>query len=199
MLSTSALLLLLTCPSGHSVEGRTQTTFVVDTPFPKVVSRMDTMESLRRALGSQGIDLLNYDLTTRKFDVWTQNVDAEANIKSRAPRFSPNVGYIRQIMQVGLKRAMIDFTLQSPVGLLAEQHYVLEFEAQEQQTQIRIQMFTKVNVPWSRLRSVRRLMNRIARRRVANEICRNRERLQSEITGIVTEERPNDAQSILFP
>lgn len=181
------------------MEGRTQTTFVVDTPFSEVVHRMDTMGSLRRALKSQGIDLLEYDLKERKLDVWTQTVNAEANIKSRVPRISKSVGYIRQVTQIGLNRATIDFTLQAPLGLLAEQHYVLEFEAQEKQTQIHIQMFTKVDLPWSRFRSVRRLIDRIAHRRLSKEICHNRASLKWEITEIVTEKRPNDAQSILFP
>lgn len=157
------------------------------------------MESLRRALESQGIDLLAYDQTKRTFDVWTQTVDAEAKIKSRAPRISPDVGYIRQLTQVGLNRATIDFTLLAPLGLLAEQHYTFEFEAQEKQTRISIRMFSKVNLPWSRLRPVRRLMNRIARRRLAKEICRNRASLKWVITEIVTNDRPEDAQSILFP
>jgi hypothetical protein len=160
---------------------------------------MDTMESLRRALKSQGIDVLDYEVTKRKFELWTQTVNAEANIKCRVPRISPSVGHVRQITQIGLNRATIDFTLQAPVGLLAEQHYRLEFAAQEKQTQIHIQMFTKVNLPWSRLRSVRRLINRIARRRLAKELCRNRASLERELTEIVTEERPKDAQSILLP
>jgi len=197
--SASALLLLLTCQSAQSVEGRTQTTFLVDVPFSKVVHKLDTMESLGRALGSQGIHLLGYDLTKRKFDLWTQTLDAEANIESRVPRISPAVGYIRQVTQIGLGCATIEFTLQTPLGLLAEQHYVLEFEAQEEQTQIRIQMYTKVNVPWSRLRVVRCLINRIARRRLPKEISRNRASLKWEITQIVTEDRPKDAESILFP
>lgn len=191
--------MLLTCPLGGTIEGQTQATFVVDVPFSKVVHRMDTMESLQRALRSQGINLQDHKLTKREFDLWTQTVDAEANIKSRVPRISTSVAGIRQTMQVGLSRATIEFALQEPIGLVAEQHYVLEFEAQEKQTQIRIQMYTKVNVPWSRLRSVRRLINRIAHRRLANEICRNRASLKREITEIVTEERPKDAQSILFP
>lgn len=197
--SASALLLLLTCQSGHSLEGRTETTFVVDVPFSTVVHRMDTMESLRQALKSQGIDTLGYDLTKRKLDLWTQAVKAEASIKSRVPRISPNVAYIRQVTQIGLTRATIDFTLQAPIGLLAEQHYALQFKAQEKQTHIRIQMYTKINVPWSRSRVARRLVNRIARRRLPKEICRNRERLKWEITEIVTNDRPKDAQSILFP
>jgi len=197
--STSALLLLLTCQSGHSVEGRTETTFSVDVAFSDVVHKLDTMESLRRALESQGMNLLGYELTARELEIWTQTLDAEANIKARAPRISPNVGHIRHITQIGLNHATIDFTLQTPIGLLAGQHYMLELESQESQTQIRIQMYVKANVPWSRLRSVRRLVNRIARRRVADEICRNRANLMREITKIVTEDRPKDAQSIFFP
>ncbi len=198
-LSTSALLLLLTCQSGNSMEGRTQTTFVVDTPFSDVVHRMDTMVSLRRALKSQGIDLLTYEQTKRKLDLWTQAVNAEANIESRAPRISPRIGHIRQVTKLGLTRATIDFTLKAPLGLLAEQHYELEFEAQEKQTQISIQMYTKVNLPSRRLRSVRRLIKRIARRRISKELCQNRANLKWEITDIVTNERPENAQSMLFP
>lgn len=199
LLSTSALLLLLTCQSGHSMEGRTQTTFVVDTPFSDVIHRMDTMESLRRSLKSQGIDLLSCEQTKRKLDLWTQAVNAEANIESRVPRISPNIGYIRQVTKIGLTRATIDFTLRAPLGLLVEQHYELEFEAQEKQTQVSIQIYTKVNLPWSRLRSVRRLINRIARRRLSRELCQNRTSLKWEITDIVTKDRPENAQSILFP
>jgi len=172
---------------------------LVDVRFSEVIHKLDTMESLGRALGSQGIDLLDYDLTKRKFDIWTQTLEAEASIESLAPRLSPAVGYIRQITQIGLSRATIEFTLQAPLGLLAEQHYVLEFEAQEKQTQIRIQMYTRVNVPWSRLRVVRCLINRIARRRLPKEISRNRANLKWAITEIVTENRPKDAESILFP
>ena len=142
---------------------------------------------------------MGYDQTKRKFDLWTQTLEAEANIKSRVPRISPAVGYIRQVTKIGLGRATIEFTLQAPIGLLAEQHYVLEFEAKEKQTQIRIQMYTKIKLPWSRLRVVRRLINRIARRRLPKEICRNRANLKWAITEIVTEDRPKDAESILFP
>ena len=197
--SVSVLLLLLTCQSAQSIEGRTQTTFLADVPFSEVIHKLDTMESLGRALGSQGINLLDYELTKRKFDIWTQTLEAEANIESRVPRISPAVGYIRQVTKIGLNRATIEFTLQAPLGLLAEQHYVLEFEAKEKQTQIGIQMYTKINVPHSRLRVVRCLINRIARRRLPKEISRNRANLKWAITEIVTEERPKDAESILFP
>ena len=89
--------------------------------------------------------------------------------------------------------------MKAPLGLLAEQHYELEFEAQEKQTQISIQMYTKVNLPSRRLRSVRRLIKRIARRRISKELCQNRANLKWEITDIVTNERPENAQSMLFP
>ena len=193
------LIVLLSPLSAVAVDGRTQVEFSVDAPFSKVVYKFDTEASLRRVLLSQDIELMDYKLTQRRLNLKTQTLDAELRIQGLVWRFSPTPGKIKQAVQLGTSHARLEFILLEPVGQLAEQHYTIDFTVEEKRTKIQIEIYTRVFVPQRRLRFVQRLVNRIARRRVAQELCRAIDNLRWEMAQIISEDRPTDAKSILVP
>ncbi len=179
-------------------DGRTKLTFSVDAPFSEVVRKMDTEGSLSRVLQSQSIQLLDYEVADRGFSFQTRTLNAQIDIEGLVPRFSRSPADIRQTAELGTSRAKLEFTLLKPLGQLAEQHYVLEFAAEDERTTISMEVYSRVFVPQRRLRCVRRLINRVARRRVAAELQQAVVDLRGAISLIVSEDRPPDAKSILL-
>ena len=185
--------------SAVAVDGRTRVEFSVDAPFSEVVYKFDCEVSLRRVLLSQDIELMDYKLTQRRFNLKTQTLDAELRIQCLVWRFSSTPSKIKQVVQLGTNHARLEFILIEPVGQLAEQHYTIDFTAEEKRTKIQIEIYTRVFVPQRRLCCVQRLVNRIAHRRVAQELCRAIDNLHWEMVQIISEDRPADAKSILVP
>jgi hypothetical protein len=194
-----ALILLVGFPlCAMGADGRTKLTFSVDAPFSEVVRKMDTEGSLARVLLSQGIQLLDFEVADRGFSFQTRTLNAQIDIEGLVPRFSRSPADIRQTTQLGTSRAKLEFLLLEPIGQLAEQHYVLEFTAEDERTTISMEIYSRVFVPQRRLRCVRRLINRVARRRVAAELQQAIVDLRETISQVVSEDRPADAKSILL-
>jgi hypothetical protein len=194
-----ALIILVCFPlCAMGADGRRQLTFSVDAPFPEVVRKMDTEQSLARVLLSQGIEILDYEVTDRGFSLKRRTLDARIRIKGRVPRFSRSPAAIEQTVQLGPEHAKLEFVLLEPLEQLAEQHYIINFAAQDERTTITIAIYSRVFVQQRRLRCVRRLINRVAHRRVAEELQRAIVDLRQSISQVVSEDRPPDAKSILL-
>lgn len=189
---------LLHSPFATGADGRTRIAFSVDAPFSEVVRKMDSEQSLAEVLSSQNIELVQYEMTERTFSPKTQTLDGQLQIRAFAPRFSSSHGTIGQTVRLGANQARLEFVLLEPLGQLAEHHYTVDFATKEEQTTVTIGLYSRVFVPRRRLCRVQRLVDRIARRRVAGEVQWAVAELQQAITTIVSKDRPADAKSILL-
>ena len=196
----SMALIILACFSLRAMgaDGRRQLTFSVDVCLSEVVRKLDTEQSLARVLLSQGIEVLDYEVTDRRFNFKTRSLDARIQIKGLVPRFSRSPADIEQTVQLGAAHAELEFVLLKPLGELAKQHYIINFAAQDKRTTITIEIYSKAFVPQRRLRCVQRVINRVAHRRVAEELRRAIVDLRQEISQVVSEDRLPDAKSILL-
>jgi hypothetical protein len=83
--------------------------------------------------------------------------------------------------------------------MLLQHVWIIEATGQGTETKVLIRLDTRVATPCRRLRLVNKLIVRVGRRRVDDEVCRALWRMQHEAVRIVSEDLPPDSKSVLGP
>lgn len=195
--ATLTLLFVLTSAAA-AADGSLRMTFRIDEPFSELARKLNSEESLRRAFKSQGIELLTFERTKRGFSILPPSVHADFKIDARACRFSDSPSQIIQTVEVGVAKARLHFELAQPVGPIASQRYTVNFAALEQQTEVVIEIYSRVDVRRQRLHFIQRAVTRIVRQRILAQLAVMMVDLRCELQAIAAGQLPRGSKSLLF-
>jgi hypothetical protein len=173
--------------------------FVLNQPLTEVAAKLETQESLRRLLASQGIELTSRRVTNRKFSFDTQSLSATVALGGLAPAISHEELQIEGRFQLAPQAARIVLVLLKPAGQLAAQQYTIDAVDQAGKTAVNLRIDTRAMLPQKRLRMVQRLVNRVGERVVVETIDQAICDLAAEMQSVAAQPRPADAKSIFAP
>jgi hypothetical protein len=177
-----------------ALEGSGRRSFWLKAPFAEAASKIETLQGHRRLLESQGIRLLDYKTQRMIPSLMDRSINATATIKGHAPKISPYEIEIEEDIQLKTDYAKVVFVLQKPAGRLASETFTLEAFDRGDNTLVRMRVSMGVSVPRRRLSQ--RLINRVACRRVMQEVHSALWNMQQELIRVTRDEKPADSVSI---
>jgi len=183
--------------SAGVIVGSGERTFVIPESFPTAVAKLQTVESHRRLFASLRIAMREIEREKLSFQLRTGSIDAELHVVGHAPRISRNEFNVREVIHLERNDVRIEFSLMEPAGMLLEHVSIIEATGQGTETKIRLRLDTRVATPCRRSRLVNRMIARVGRRRVNEEVCGALWRMQQEILSITSDDLPPDSESVL--
>ena len=183
--------------SAGVIVGGGERTFAIPESFPTAVAKLQTVESHRRLLAAVTIAMREIERKELNFQLFQGSLDAELHIVGHSPRISCGEFSVREVIHLERNGARLEFSLMEPVGMLLEHVYIIEATGQGMETKVRIRLDTRVATPCRRSQLVNRLIARVGRQRVDQEVFCALWRFQQEVQRIVSEALPPDSKSVL--
>ena len=198
-LGVMSIVIIVACgiASAGVVVGGGERTFVIPESLSTAAAKLQTVESHRRLLASQRIAMREIEQEKLSFQLRTGSIDAELHIVGHSPQISCNEFNVREVVHFERNFARTEFSLMERAGMLLEHVYIIETTGQGTETKVRLRLDTRVATPCRRSRLVNRMIARVGRRRVNEEVCGALWRMQQEILSITSDDLPPDSESVL--